>query len=124
MTPRRKQHAGARVTLRDVAARARVNVGTASRALSRDRQHLVSPDTVRRVQSAARDLGYQVNPNARALRKRRTYTVGVLVPDLTNPVYAPLVRGVEDVLVKAGYTPLVGNTDNAEDRERILFDAL
>lgn len=111
-------------TLHDVSARAGVNIATASRALSEDRSHLVQPETAQRVRDAARDLGYRANPIARGLRKQRTYTIGVLVPDLMNPIYPPLVRGVEDAIASAGYRPLVGNTDNDPARERVVFEAL
>ena len=105
-------------TLRDVAAAARVHPATASRALNPSTRLLVSEDTTQRVLAAARTLGYSPNPVARSLRTRRSNTVGVLIPDLNNPLFPPMVRGVEDMLAGQDYVALIGNTDADEQRPR------
>ena len=107
-------------TLRDVAAAARVHPATASRALNPETRILVSEDTARRVTDAAAKLGYRPNPVARSLRTRRSHTVGVLIPDLNNPLFPPIVRGLEDKLAAAGYVALIGNTDADANRERMI----
>ena len=109
------------VTLRDVAARAGVHPATASRALNPETRLLVREDTARRVLEAAESLGYHPNPVARSLRTRRSNTVGVLIPDLTNPLFPPIVRALEDRLAAAGYVALIGNTDGDGERERLVF---
>jgi LacI family transcriptional regulator len=111
-------------TLRDVAAAARVHPATASRALNPETRILVSEDTARRVAAAAAKLGYRPNPVARSLRTRRSHTVGVLIPDLNNPLFPPIVRGLEDKLAAAGYVALIGNTDADANRERMLFEQM
>jgi LacI family transcriptional regulator len=111
-------------TLRDVAAAARVHPATASRALNPETRILVSEDTARRVTAAAAKLGYRPNPVARSLRTRRSHTVGVLIPDLNNPLFPPIVRGLEDKLAGAGYIALIGNTDADAARERLLFEQM
>jgi len=111
-------------TLRDVAAAARVHPATASRALNPETRILVSEDTARRVTDAAARLGYRPNPVARSLRTRRSHTVGVLIPDLNNPLFPPIVRGLEDKLAGAGYVALIGNTDSDANRERTLFEQM
>ncbi len=103
-------------TLHDVADLAGVHYATASRALSSDRTDLVAAETLVRVRDAASKLGYRPNTIARGLKTRRSYTVGVLIPDLTNPLFTPIVRGIEDVLVEDDYTPLIVNTDDDPDR--------
>jgi LacI family transcriptional regulator len=113
--------AGAAVTLRDVARVAGVHPATVSRALNEETRALVNEATARRVLKAAEKLGYQPNPIARGLKTNRSYTIGVLIPDLTNPLFPPILRGIEDRLETAGYTPLTANTDN--DPERELLDA-
>jgi LacI family transcriptional regulator len=113
--------AGAAVTLRDVARVAGVHPATVSRALNEETRSLVNADTARRVLQAAEELRYQPNPIARGLKTNRSYTIGVLIPDLTNPLFPPILRGIEDRLEKAGYTPLTANTDN--DPERELLDS-
>ena len=112
------------VTLRDVAARAGVHPATASRALNPETRLLVREDTARRVLEAAEVLGYHPNPVARSLRTRRSNTVGVLIPDLTNPLFPPIVRALEDRLAAAGYVALIGNTDGDDDREQMVFELM
>jgi LacI family transcriptional regulator len=112
------------VTLRDVASRAGVHPATASRALNPETRILVSEDTAQRVLDAAEALGYRPNPVARSLRTRRSHTVGVLIPDLNNPLFPPIVRGLEDRLAVDGYVALIGNTDSDDQRERMVFDQM
>jgi LacI family transcriptional regulator len=114
----------ARPTLRDVANAAGVHPATASRALNDATSSLVRPATVARVRAVATELGYQVNPIARSLKTSRSETVGVLVPDLTNPLFPPIVRGIEDELAQSGYTVLTANTDNDPARTSVNFAAM
>lgn len=111
-------------TLRDVALRAGVHPATASRALNAGTRALVNAQTAGRVLQAAEFLGYRPNPIARSLKTARTTTVGVVIPDLTNPLFPPIVRGVEDILTPAGYSAWVVNTDNDPDRERAQIASL
>ncbi len=111
-------------TLRDVARVAGVHPGTVSRALNPQTRGLVNERTARRVLDAAQELGYRPNPIARGLRTNRSNTIGVLVPDLLNPLFAAVVRGIEDGLREAGYTPLIANTDNDAERERVAYEAM
>ena len=90
------------MTLRDVARVAGVHPATVSRALNEETRALVNEETARRVLRAAEELGYQPNPIARGLKTNRSYTVGVLIPDLTNPLFPPILRGIEDRLETAG----------------------
>jgi LacI family transcriptional regulator len=114
----------ARPTLRDVANAAGVHPATASRALNEATRELVRPATVARVRAVAKALGYQVNPIARSLKTSRSETVGVLIPDLTNPLFPPIVRGLEDELAGSGYTVLSANTDNDPARAATNFAAM
>jgi LacI family transcriptional regulator, galactose operon repressor len=112
------------VTIKDVAAAARVHPATASRALNPETRILVSDKTARRVLRAAKSLGYRPNPIARNLRTRRSRTIGVLIPDLTNPLFPPIIRGLEDRLADSGYVALIGNTDGDDARERLVFEQM
>jgi len=112
------------VTLRDVARRAGVHPATASRALSPETRLLVSDATAQRVVEAAAALGYRPNAVARSLRTRRSHTIGVLIPDLNNPLFPPMVRGLEDRLATDGYVALIGNTDGRLDREQQVFEQM
>jgi LacI family transcriptional regulator len=111
-------------TLRDVATAAGVHPATASRALNPGTKLLVSEETARRVSEAAERLGYRPNPVARSLRTRRSHTIGVLIPDLNNPLFPPMLRGLEDRLGEYGYVTLLGNTDTDLSKERLVFDQM
>jgi LacI family transcriptional regulator len=97
------------VTLRQVALAAGVHVSTVSRALDPQRRHLIGSDIVDKVEASARKLGYRPNRAAAALRTGRSFTIGVLLPDITNPVFPPILRGIEAALAEPGYVPLVLN---------------
>jgi LacI family transcriptional regulator len=107
-----------RVRLVDVAREAGVHPATASRALSPDARGEVSPSTVRRVRRAAELLGYVPNSMARGLRTSRSYVAALVVPDITNALFPPIVRGAEQVLTEAGFTLVLTDTNNAAEVER------
>src|ERR1019366_5822141 len=69
-------------------------------------------------------LGYRPNAVARSLRTRRSHTIGVLIPDLNNPLFPPIVRGLEDRLAADGYVALIGNTDSDDARESMVFEQM
>ncbi|CAN5239386.1 LacI family DNA-binding transcriptional regulator [soil metagenome] len=111
-------------TLKDVADRAGVHVGTASRALSDDQSHLVSEETRARVRSAADALGYRTNALAQSLRKGTTGVVGVVVADLSNPFVVSLLRGVEHEARSRDVMPLVAETHDEPDILRSVLTRL
>ncbi len=113
-----------RVTLADVAQRAGVHPGTVSRALNDKTEGQVNQATARRVRKAAKELGYTPNAVARGLRTRLSMTIGVIIPDLTNPIFPPVVRGIDSFLGPRGYSALVVNTDGRDSSERTLFESL
>ena len=120
-----KPHDGAAVvrrpTIQDVAKRAGVHPATASRALNPALPGRFTEQTARKVREAVDALGYRPDPAARSLRTRRSRIVGVVIPDLTNPVLAPIVRGVEETLWAAGLACLIADTDNDEAREMAVI---
>ena len=111
-------------TLRDVARRVGIHPGTVSRALNESTRHLVSDATAMRVNEVAREMGYRPNAIARSLKRGRSMTIGVILPDLTNPLFPPMVRGIEEALAPAGFTALLANTDNDAARARAVVQAL
>lgn len=113
-----------RPTLADVARAAGVHPGTASRALNPDLPDRITAATAKRVREAAQRLGYVVDSMGRSLRTGRSRTVGVLVPDLTNPVFPGMIRGIEDELRAHDYAALLANTDNEVTREAELIATL
>jgi LacI family transcriptional regulator len=111
-------------TLRDVAEAAGVHPATASRALNPETRRLVNVETARRVLRVAESLGFSPNPIARSLKTAKSGTIGLVLPDITNPLFPPIVRGIEDVLGPAGYSALIVNTDNDPERERAQIGSL
>jgi LacI family transcriptional regulator len=112
------------VKLVDVARAAGVHPGTASRALNPETAGQVNSDTRRRIVRVAKDLGYVPNALARGLRTSRSYVVAMVVPDITNPLFPPMVRAAEQVLSEAGYTLVLTDTDNDDDTERRQLERL
>ncbi len=106
-----------RPTLKDVAAAAGVHISTASRALNPATQSIVNAQTLERVLSAAETLGYRPHPIARSLRTNETMSVGVVIPDVENPLFAPILAGIESSLIDDGYSMLIGNADRGESHE-------
>jgi LacI family transcriptional regulator len=101
-----------------------VHKATASRALNPALRGRISERTAKRVRDAAESLGYRPDALGRSLRTRRTRTIGVLVPDLVNPIFPKVVRGVEDQLRLNGHEAIIASTDNDRKRESGLLDLL
>ena len=106
------------VTIKDVAEAAGVHTSTVSRALSPATRHQISDEIARRIDGVAKELGYTRNAIASSLRTRRSMTVGVLIPDITNPLFPPMLRGIEDAL-GSEFTAIIANTDNDPEREAL-----
>ncbi len=112
------------VTIRDVARLADVHPGTVSRTLNPETRSLVNHKTAARVLAAADELGYRPNSMARGLKTSRSFAIGVLVPDITNPLFPPIMVGIGDRLALDGYTPLLVNTGSDPERERASIEAM
>jgi LacI family transcriptional regulator len=113
-----------RVTLKHVAKAVGVNVSTVSRALDPLSTHNVSPELTEKIRAASRKLGYKPNAAAYTLKTNRTRTIGVVVPDLSDPVFPPIIRGIEDGLGLHDYVSIVANTDNDARREERVLETL
>lgn len=110
-----------RATLKEVAALARVSVGTASRALNNS--GYVSQEARERVVSAASELSYQPDLMARGLRKRSSLCVGLVIPDLLNAYYTALADTASQLLAKQGYHLILSSTrDDPASEQSTLFD--
>lgn len=111
-----------RPTIFDIARECGVSPSTVSRALSG--QPYVNEETRRRITEVAQALGYRVSTVARALRTQRSASVGVLMADITNPVFPWIVKGIDDVLINEGCTLFLCNTEESEDRQIALVRSL
>lgn len=103
-------------TIRDVAKEAGVSVATVSRVLNEN--GYVHEDTRKRVATAMEELNYSPNEVARSLYKKKSKLIGLLLPDITNPFFPQLARGVEDEMQKEGFRLLFGNSDEQPEKER------
>jgi LacI family transcriptional regulator len=104
-------------TIREVAEKADVSVSTVSHVINETR--FVSPDTKSRVLAAMEDLEYEPNRLASSLRRKdkRTHTLGLLIPDSSNPFFAEVLKGVEDASFEAGYSVILCNSDDDPQKE-------
>jgi LacI family transcriptional regulator len=126
MRTKRKKSARAKSTrlpnIYDVAREAKVSVFTVSSVINGNAQ--VSTASQRRVQAAIAKLNYRPNLLARSLAKQQTFTVGIIVPDVSNPFFPQVVRGADDVLQKAGYSTLLCNSDDHPEKEEYYLEFL
>ena len=111
-----------RPTIFDVAVRSGVSKSTVSNVIRGAPN--VAEKTRGRVLAAVAELGYRPNAVARHLVQQRTSTIGVVVGDLTNPIYSELVKLLERHALAFGYTTMVSNTDGHEEREKARIEAL
>lgn len=107
-------------TLKEVAQHARVSTATVSHVINQTAY--VSPALRERVVKAIRDLNYHPNALARTLKTQESKTIGMVIPDITNPFFPAVVRGVEDVLRHEGYTLILGNSDSDLRQEEIYYN--
>ncbi len=99
----------------DVALRAKVSIATVSRVVNKS-PHKVNPATRERVLAAIRELDFRPNALAKGLLMKKTMTAGIIIPDISNPYYAEIVRGIQDMADHHGYAVILLNTDRKPDR--------
>lgn len=109
-------------TIKDVARAARVSVTTVSHVVNKTR--FVSEEGRNRVEQAIRELGYVPSAVARSLQRSATNTLGMLIPNSSNPYFAEIVRGIEDRCFGAGYNLVLCNTDDEPRRQGMVLQVL
>ncbi len=102
-------------TIQDVARKAKVSIATVSRVVNNS-PHKVNQATRERVLEAIRELDYRPNALAKGLLMKKTMTIGIIIPDISNPYYAEIVRGIQDVADQSGYAVMLQNTDRKQER--------
>lgn len=102
-------------TMKDVAQLAGVSTATVSRALMNPEK--VSPSTRKRVEDAVMESGYSPNSLARNLRRNESKTIVTIVPDICDPYFSEIIRGIEDAAVEHGYLVLLGDSGHQKKRE-------
>lgn len=109
-----------RVTIEDIARMAHVSKATVSRVIN-DKSQGVGKETRQRVQRIINDVEYNPSLLARSIVTSKTKTLGLIIPDITNPFFPELVKAVEDYASQNGYTVILGNTDFSQQKEEICI---
>ena len=113
--------------MRDVARAANVSQSTVSRILSpasSSSKVLISEETREKVLAVVKELGYHPNQYARSLRGKKSHMIGMLIADISNPFYHPLVRAVQDVASQYHYSVMIANSDHLHDKEILFCESL
>lgn len=117
-----------KVTMRDVAKAANVSQSTVSRILnpssSAKSEVPISEETKEKVMAVVRELGYQPNQYARSLRGQKNHVIGMLIADISNPFYHPMVRAVQDVASHYHYSVMIANSDHLHEKEQLFCESL
>ncbi len=103
------------VTIKDVAEKLNVSISSVSRAFNDTFD--IKKETRNRILKVAREMGYYPNPIAKKLTQKKTFNIGVVVPEFINEYYSEVIRGIQDILVDLGYQVLIMQSDNNPERE-------
>lgn len=113
------------ITMRDVARAANVSQSTVSRILSHTPSKVpISEETRQKVLAVAKELNYHPNQYARSLRGKKNHMIGVLIADISNPFYHPLVRAVQDVAFQHRYDVMIANSDHTREKELLFCESI
>ncbi len=116
---------GRKVTMRDVARAAGVTQSTVSRVLSPTPNGIrISAETRDRVMAAVAELGFHPNQYARSLRGKKSHMIAMLIADISNPFYHPLVRAVQDVAFGHHYDVMIANSDHTREKEELFVESV
>lgn len=110
------------VTIYDVAREANVSMATVSRVVNGNQN--VKPATRKKVLKVIEEMGYRPNAVARGLASKKTTTVGVIIPDISNSMYAELARGIEDIATMYRYNIILSNSDQNQNKELQLLETM
>ena len=110
------------ITIYDVAKKAGVSMATVSRVVNGNPN--VKPGTRKKVMEVIDELDYRPNAVARGLASKKTTTVGVIIPDVTNVYFSSLARGIDDVATMYKYNIILANSDGNEEKEIQVFNTL
>ncbi|OWZ83028.1 LacI family DNA-binding transcriptional regulator [Natranaerobius trueperi] len=110
-------------TIKDIASRVGVSITAVSQVLN-NKEVGIKKETKEKILETARELDYKPNYLARGLITKRTKTIGLIIPDITNPFFPQIVRAIEDTANKMGYNMILCNTDDNLDKEQLYLDIL
>ncbi|APS40563.1 LacI family DNA-binding transcriptional regulator [Salegentibacter sp. T436] len=113
-----------KVSLKDIAKKVGVSAATVSYVLSKDKESKVSVEVAEKVKKAAKELNYQPNQIAKSLKMGKTFTIGLIVADISNPFFSHIARIIEDEATKLNYTVIFGSSDERPDKSWDLLNFL
>jgi len=113
-----------KVSLKDIAKKVGVSTATVSYVLSKGKNSRVSEEVSEKVKKAAQELNYQPNQIAKSLKMGKTFTIGLVVADISNPFFANIARIIEDEAKKLNYTVIFGSSDEKADKSWDLIQFL
>jgi LacI family transcriptional regulator len=114
-----------KVSIKDIASKVGVSIASVSYVLNnKDKEARVGKDLAARIRKAAKELNYQPNLIARSLQSGRTWTIGLIVADISNPFFSSIARVVEDEASFHNYTVLFGSSDENADKSQTLINTL
>lgn len=114
-----------KVSIKDIAGKVGVSIASVSYVLNnKDKEARVGKDLAARIRKAAKELNYQPNLIARSLQSGRTWTIGLIVADISNPFFSSIARVVEDEASSHNYTVLFGSSDEKADKSQTLINTL
>ncbi|HXL58840.1 MAG TPA: LacI family DNA-binding transcriptional regulator, partial [Chitinophagaceae bacterium] len=109
-------------TIKEIANRLNISVSTVSRALHD--HHSIGLRTKMRVQQLAKELNYEPNQTAIFFQQRKTFTIGVILPELSEAFFSSAISGIEDAANKNKYTVLLGQSHDDEEREKQIAETM
>jgi LacI family transcriptional regulator len=125
MPPKKSRSASKMPTIQDVARRVGVSHSTVSRVLNHDSTTVsISEETRQRILQAVEELGYKPNMIARSLKTQRTQMIAVMIGDISNAFYHPIVRQIQDVAGTYNYDVLISNSDHIYEHEKRFLDTI
>ncbi|KHD84496.1 LacI family DNA-binding transcriptional regulator [Heyndrickxia ginsengihumi] len=110
------------VTIKDVAKKANVSIATVSAVINGNK--FVSEELKKRVEAAIKDMGYRPNKLARSLKKKKTFLIGVIVTEITNPFYPLMLKGVEDIALANNYKIMLCTSGDRPEKEYELVQSI
>lgn len=113
---------GQKTTLKQLAKELNVSVSTVSKSLNNSSE--ISPKTIARVKELAQLYGYKPNPVAVSLKRNKTFTIGILIPDILNHFFAKVLRGIEQQASQKGYKIITCLTNESIDKEKEYLEML
>lgn len=113
-----------KVSLKDIAKKVGVSTALVSYVLNNKKEGRISKEAAQKIKEAAKEMNYSANQIARSLKTNKTFTIGLIVSDISNPFSSTLARIIEDAAEKSNYVVLFGSSDECSDRSRKLIQVL